>query len=321
MPESPSSSKSPSLEIQIPLERLNSRARQLTLLTPEELRRQTFSALRDLELDFLWELTESYLFLHSRTISPHTLRAYKTALKQFLEGANFDLFKAPRDAGVVYVRALEDAGLKPKTLQVKLAALGGFYKALKWARLELENPFENVKARPDRESAAHKRKPYLEDELGAMLQVAEPLEGILLLLCGHGGLRISEALALIGADIDLEAGEIRVRLGKGGRERFVPISAKLEKALGAGIFSKVDRIFPWNYQQIRYRMEKLQARAGIDKKFRLFHALRHYAGTTLMRKTRNLVLVKEHLGHSNINTTSIYAKLVDDELKSAVRDM
>jgi len=49
-----------------------------------------------------------------------------------------------------------------------------------------------------------------------------------------------------------------------------------------------------------------------------FHTLRHTAATWILRKTNNLRITKEILGHSNINTTLKYAHILDDEKRKAL---
>ena len=49
-----------------------------------------------------------------------------------------------------------------------------------------------------------------------------------------------------------------------------------------------------------------------------FHALRHTAATWILRKTNNLRITKEILGHANINTTLKYAHVLDDEKRKAL---
>lgn len=140
----------------------------------------------------------------------------------------------------------------------------------------------------------------------------------MLLLLSHAGLRIFEALILEGRDVSLEQNRLRVRQGKGNKERYVTLSPRLKAAITARDIS--GRLFTWNDQTARYRMRKLCARAEVDPLHRMFHSLRHYCGTELMQRTKNLTLVKEHLGHSSVNTATLYAKLVGEDLDRALED-
>ncbi len=296
--------------------------RAVSALSPEELRRRTLKAF--VEKDFAWidQLLTAYLHLHSRSSSPLTLRRYRYALSHFFLEPPFDLLKPARDDGSLYVRRLESEGLKPSTVSVRLAAYRIFYKTLSWAGVSQANPFEHAKAQRDKRSSAHKRMPYSEDELERLLQLCTPLERLLVLLGAHGGLRISEVLALEWRDVNLAEKSLHVRFGKGGKERYGVLSSKvleqLVKLKGMGSLEGT-RIFPeWNDQHVRYRLRKLAQAAEVNIKDRMFHSFRHYSGTRLMRQTKNLILVKEHLGHAGIQTASLYAKLVDKELEGLV---
>ncbi len=283
-----------------------------------ELRRLTLQAIQARDFVFLGELLTGYLHLQGRATSTHTRRSYLKTLQLFLNDSPFSPLQARRDDGTLYLRTLEERGLKPSSVKVRLAALRSFYAALIWAGVLSENPFTPARALPDKQDAAHKRKPYSRDELERMLQVAQPTERLLLLLLSHGGLRIFEALALEGRDVSLSTNELRVRHGKGNKERYVTLSPRLRAELE--LRATQGRLFLWEDQGARYRMRKLCARAEVDPKGRMFHSLRHYCGTELMRRTKNLTLVKEHLGHSSVNTAALYAKLVSEDLERALED-
>jgi integrase len=291
----------------------------LTDLPEGELRRLTLKALLERDLSFLNSLFASDLHLHARAGSKHTTRAYLKSVELFLHDSPFSVLQPARDDAQMYLRTLEERGLKPSSVKLRLAALRAFYSTLQWAGVIVENPFTLARALRDKQDAAHKRKPYRKDELERLIQVAEPLETLLLLLLAHAGLRISEALALEGRDVYFGENRLRVRHGKGDKERYVTLSVRLRKTLETR--SEVGKFFEWNDQAARYRMRKLSARAEVDPLNRMFHSLRHYCGTELMRNTKNLTLVKEHLGHANVNTAALYAKVVDTELEGALEGL
>ena len=293
-------------------------SKSLLDLGEAELRRLTLKALQTRDLTFLERLFQGYLHLQGRAGSHHTLRSYQKSLALFLQDAPFGVLQARRDDGTLYLRSLEERGLKPSSVKVRLAALRAFYAALIWAGVLSNNPFTSARALSDKQDAAHKRRPYTRGELERMLQVAEPQENLLLLLLSHAGLRIFEALALEGRDVSPEENRLRVRHGKGNKERYVALSPRLKAALEAR--STLGMLFSWDDQAARYRMRKLCARAEVDPRHRMFHSLRHYCGTELMRRTKNLTLVKEHLGHASVNTAALYAKLVNEDLDRALED-
>jgi integrase len=146
------------------------------------------------------------------------------------------------------------------------------------------------------------------------------------LLCAHGGLRIAEALALGWAEVDLPRKRLRVRSGKGRKDRTVSMSSSLAEALARirrdaaqGTVIHTGDGHPYADPTVpRRRLQQLCARAGVS--YQGFHSLRHSAGTRLARQTGNLQLVAAHLGHADVSTASIYAKWSDDSLRQAVID-
>ena len=67
-------------------------------------------------------------------------------------------------------------------------------------------------------------------------------------------------------------------------------------------------------------VKRVAEQAGIVKDIHP-HSLRHSFATDLLRATKNLRLVQKALGHSNIETTTIYAHIVDEELESAMKEL
>ena len=232
-----------------------------------------------------------------------------------------------RRAATRWVRALEDTGKKPATVQLKLAAARALYAALRWAGATDAAPFAGVRAAPEKTAPWDRRKPYPPADVERLLAAATGEDRALVLLGAHAGLRVSEALALRHADVRLSDGELDVRDGKGGKARTVPVSESLASALrevahtdsqdsredghaeGRVLRLRDDR-------QARLRLRRLTVAAGVP--YRGYHALRHYCGTRLMRDTGDLDTVARVLGHSSIETARVYAKWSDQGAKTAI---
>jgi len=233
------------------------------------------------------------------------------------------------------VRALEDAGKKPATVQLKLAAARALYAALRWAGATDAAPFASVRAAPEKTAPWDRRKPYPPADVERLLAAATGEDRALVLLGAHAGLRVSEALALRHADVRLSDGELDVRDGKGGKARTVPVSESLATALregaadgddarddreegrgGAGVGMEERVLRVRDNRQARLRLRRLAASAGVP--YRGYHALRHYCGTRLMRDTGDLDTVARVLGHSSIETARVYAKWSDQGAKTAI---
>lgn len=308
---------------------LAQRAGRYAHLSEEERKRAAALAVQSQDLDLLWALTEAHLTLYGgqgARVSPLTLRSYRTGVRIFLAWAGHEalsLLRPKRDTGAAYVRFLEGQGLEASTVRVRLAAARAFYRALRWADLTDARPFAEVRAAPDRTPRHEKRQPYTEAEVAAMLDAAPPRERVLLLLGAHTGLRVAELVALAWRDVDLEAGEIVVRRGKGGKTGRVYASKRLcgalrdWKAQGSGEGVVLGYV---NADSARHFLGKVAAAAGVASKGRALHSLRHYSGTRIYRETHDLKRVADHLRHADVSTSAIYARHAEDELRATTAD-
>lgn len=290
-------------------------------LNPQERRRRAILAVRDQDAETLWALTEAYLTLHGSSgtaISPRTLKAYRWAVNRYLTYARtqaINLLRASSSDGVRFVRAVEAEELSASSTRVQLAGVRLFYAALRWADATQAAPFNDVKPVRDKTAAWDKRSPYTHDEVRALLEHADARMQALILLCAHGGLRISEALSIRREDINLDGRELTVRHGKGGKQRRVVIGETVIRALNR-IPEQPGSLIRGSYPAAVERLRRLCLRAGVA--YRGYHALRHYAGTRLTREGATLDDVARHLGHSVLETARIYAKWSDDSLRKRV---
>ena len=142
------------------------------------------------------------------------------------------------------------------------------------------------------------------------------------------GLRISELVGLDVDDVDLEDGYVRV-LGKGGKEREVPLGTYAREATsayltrGRPVFaSAASRAALFLNQRggriTRQSCARLLAtyaeRAGIDRRVTL-HTLRHSFATHLLEGGADVRVVQELLGHASVATTQIYTLVTKDHLR------
>ncbi|WP_407572884.1 tyrosine-type recombinase/integrase [Deinococcus altitudinis] len=296
------------------------RARSWNDLEAGERRRRAVVACRDQDREALWSLTEAYLVLNGTSgtsVSPRTLKAYRWAVDRFMTYAAeqaFNLLSPRSGEGVRFIRTVEAGGLSPASTRVQLAGVRLLYSALRWAEATQVSPFVDVKPVRDKTAAWDKRSPYREEEVTALLEQADFRMKALLLLCAHGGLRISEALALDWSNVQLAAGELLVRSGKGGKQRRVAMGNSLIHVL-EGMQSEGE-VIGGSYPAAVERLQRLCTRAAVQ--YRGYHALRHYAGTRLTREGASLDDVARHLGHSVLETARIYAKWSDDGLRRRI---
>ena len=165
---------------------------------------------------------------------------------------------------------------------------------------------------------------YLErQEIEAVIAAApNPLAKLLMLEQWRAGLRVSEALALERADLSLDTDlpTLRVRRGKGGKARVVPVHPELQNALasvlefvdvGDGRIIDVDRSTAWRWVQaaVKRAMELGALAPGRPVGT---HTLRHSYARHLLVNGIPLNYLSRWLGHSDIKTTLIYLELVPD---------
>src|SRR3990172_3088239 len=167
----------------------------------------------------------------------------------------------------------------------------------------------------------------LPEQIEALIACIEPEYQPLILLLYDGGLRRSEAMSIKSEDVYLDRGIFRV-LGKGNKERFVPITterllmalARLKQEISTGFLflnTKTGRPF----YSIRKAILRAAIKAGINEKdkparVRLYHHLfRHSFGTYALESGVDMRALQGILGHSSIKTTEIYAHLRAEYLR------
>jgi integrase/recombinase XerC len=313
--------------------------RARAFLEPEERRRAAVTAARDRDLDTLWALTEAHQTLHGAAGSRHTLRVYRNGLRLWLlfTGRTAVSLLRPRpDEGSLFVRELEAGTLhlrrvSKRTVQVAgtaapgsplsassvnayLAGARALYRALRWAGATEADPFLDVRPRADKVARWDKRQPYPQAAIDALLLVGDARHRVTVLLGAHAGLRASEMVRLRPGDVDLGAGRLRI-VGKGNKARSVNLSASLRRELAELMAAQPGAwVVGGTPEAARLRLREACRLAGVP--FLSLHALRHSAGTRLVKSGRSLQDVARHLGHASVATAEIYAKWADESLKN-----
>lgn len=303
------------------------RALSISNMPADELRREAMRAANERDAEALWALMETYLFLKGRkkgATSPGTLESYRLGLERLLkhwQGEN--LLRPSRDAGDRFVVELQmgmhgDRPLDPSTIMVRLAAARTLYKALRWAEATVAVPFDNTAAPPISTAPEERRTAYSEGDIEKLLDAAGPEDQVLILLGADGGLRAGEMLALRWEDVNETTKTLTVRRGKGAKRRTVDLSPDLLEALRAWKpDAPEERVLTFRSSGgARYRLQTLCDRTGV--RYLAVHSLRHACGTWLYQQTGDLNVPRKHLGHEDISTTTVYAKMDRRALKEAV---
>jgi len=263
----------------------------------------------------------------------NTRASYRADLTDFAAFAARRGLRGPeevrRPTVTLYLFSLRRRGLKPTTVARRLAALRSFYRFLVRERWTTTDPTEDV-APPKR----GERLPRVlsVEEVQRLLAQPDPRtpEGLrdkaLLELLYSSGLRVSELVGLDVHHVDLEAELVRV-VGKGDRERVVPLGSYAVQALQAYLTSARPRLAGSSAALFVSRSGRRLTRQWVWRLLRRYtraagisrpvspHALRHSFATHLLEGGADLRSVQELLGHASISTTQVYTHVARPHLQ------
>jgi integrase/recombinase XerD len=148
------------------------------------------------------------------------------------------------------------------------------------------------------------------------------------------GLRVSELVSLPEAAARRDQRMLVIR-GKGGRERLVPLNDQAKRTmtdyLALRTEAKLDKskwLFPsfgesghLSRQHFARELKELAAAAGLEAAQVSPHVLRHAFASHLLQNGADLRVVQTLLGHADVSTTQIYTHVLEERLKSLVRDL
>lgn len=258
-----------------------------------------------------------------RRMSAHTLDAYRRDLDTLTAWAATqgidDLATVHTEQLRAFIAAEHRRGLSPKSLQRRLSACRSCYQwMLKHGRIAA-SPAAGIRA-----PKAPRKLPQVLDVDEAVQLVELPTDAPLgvrdraiLELFYSSGLRLSELCALRWRDLDLADGLVTV-LGKGGKQRSVPVGSHARKALGDWRSESQGQpdapVFPGRGgatitpRAVQIRLQRLAQRQGLFKRVHP-HLLRHSFASHVLESSGDLRGVQELLGHADIATTQIYTHL------------
>jgi len=269
-----------------------------------------------------------------RGLSPLTVSTYAAEVRQFLEhlearGQNIGDVALSDVAGYVTRRHVE--GADPRTIAKASSAIRSFFRFL-----VLEGKTEGNPARLlDAPRAAMRIPRFLDaqdvDRLLASCPAGNALgqrDRALFELIYSCGLRVSEAIDITLDRVSLAEKVVRV-MGKGSRERIVPLGGRAKRELEAylqavrpGLLRK-GRTVDWLFlgrggrrlsrKTVWKTYSRLAASAGLTST--KVHTLRHSFATHLLQGGADLRAVQELLGHADIGTTQIYTHVSQEVLR------
>lgn len=284
-----------------------------------------------------------------RAAGANTLSAYGSDLADFaayLSGARSSIARASTADLRAYLGALSRRGLRPASVARRLSAIRQLYRFLYTEGHRPDDPAAGLEG-PKRGRPLPKTLTLAEVEqllrAAAAADAAAPLPvrlraarlACFVEMLYATGLRVSELVALPASAARRDARLIVVR-GKGNKERLVPLNEAARRATGqylallaqSGGDAKSKWLFPsfgesghLTRQHLARELKTLAAAAGLRANQVSPHVLRHAFASHLLHNGADLRVVQTLLGHADISTTQIYTHVLDDRLKSLVRDL
>lgn len=284
-----------------------------------------------------------------RGAGKNTLAAYGRDLEDFsayLKDAGRSIAKASTADLRAYLGELSKRGLRVTTVARRLSAIRQLYRFLYAEGHKSDDPAAVLEG-PKRERALPKTLTLAEvDRLLSVASKSDPAAPLptrlraarlacLLEILYATGLRVSELVALPQSAAREDARVIVVR-GKGNKERLVPLNDGAKRAMvgylnlleQAGRDAQSRWLFPsfgesghLTRQHFARELKALANAAGLRAAQLSPHVLRHAFASHLLHNGADLRVVQTLLGHADISTTQIYTHVLEERLKSLVRDL
>ena len=288
---------------------------------------------------------------------PNTLDAYRrdlTDLSEFLGRVGHTFVDAETQTLRDYLADLDSRGFKSSSVARRLSAMRHLYRFLLNERIRGDDPaailsgpkrgrgLPKVLSISDVDRMLRRAKELSEAEDASPARRLRALRLYCLLEVLYAtGLRVSELVALPRSAAKRDARMIVVR-GKGNKERLVPLNDASRQAMADYLAAtealrtekKKDSLaaskwlFPsfgesghLTRQHFARDLKELAVAAGLRARLVSPHVLRHAFASHLLHNGADLRIVQTLLGHTDISTTQIYTHVVEERLKSLVRDL
>lgn len=286
----------------------------------------------------------------------NTLDAYRRDLSDFsgfLARSGTSFAAAETQSLRDYLADLDSRGFKPSSAARRLSAMRHLFRFLLNERVRSDDPaailsgpkrgrsLPKVLSIADVDRMLSRAKALADAPEASVPQQLRALRLYCLLEVLYAtGLRVSELVALPLSAARRDARMIVVR-GKGNKERLVPLNEPSRRAMadylaaveaqrrekaknaiaGKWLFPSFGESGHLTRQHFARELKELAADSGIPPRLVSPHVLRHAFASHLLHNGADLRIVQTLLGHTDISTTQIYTHVVEERLKSLVRDL
>jgi len=276
---------------------------------------------------------EGFLALSAARLAPRTVEAYRRDLFAVAGWLGKPVAAATTRDLERYLAELRAQGLASTTICRRAAAIRSFFRHQALLGARSDNPAAELDLPRRTRRLPRTLSPGEAERLVEAAQGTTPRalrDHALVELLYGAGLRVSEAVGLQKGGVDLEERLVRT-VGKGGKERVVPIGRQAAEALRryqAHGRTHLDRrhrpeLFlnarggPLTRAGAFLILRRLAAKAGLEPERVHPHLLRHSFATHLLEGGADLRSVQEMLGHADLATTELYTHVTDRRRRDA----
>ena len=275
--------------------------------------------------------------LKERNYSVYTHESYVRDVTQYIafSAAQEENPEVPNDKSLrKWVRELSKNNIASKSIHRKVSSVKAYARFLAISKVVAEVPSLEVQL----PKMKNRLPSYVKvSELSQLLERLEndiidyptALEHIIIATFYHTGIRRSELISLTAGNLNIAKAELKV-LGKGGKERLIPLTGEILQQIHRFLKIKSENDIDSKYifcklggEKLREKwvyslIKKLLSSTFVDQKSP--HILRHTFATHLLQNGADINAIKELLGHSSLSATQIYAHNDIAQLKRVYKD-
>lgn len=262
-------------------------------------------------------------------LSPKSLDSYRIVLKAFLLAANKKISDITTDDVRVYILKKKMDGISDSYVNTIRRYLNSFFSWIQAEGLIESNPVARIKSVKEEKKV---RLPFTEDELELLRAACHTdRDNLIVEFLYSTGCRVSEMLSVRRAEIDFNKCRVNV-VGKGRKHRTVYISSRCKMVLHKYLESRTDNhpslfvsdavgfgrsgeLHTLTDSGVRAVLKRLGLTAGINNVHP--HRFRRTAATMALQRGMPIEQVQKMLGHTSIQTTTIYAEAASDEVMNS----